>query len=276
MKNRLVCMTAFALALGILYSFLYINPYNNEIALSETVLQLSGSRGPFSLGFSLDGLITFSLKLIPSFLTEIFLGTWIYRSFCTASIYVFSRYPKRIRWYFSKVLQLFFIIFFLSFIYTLSAVLTAQVRLDLYTDILGNKIFFYHIVIHSIWTATMCLLMNCIAICLGSNIAYSVTMSFQIICIAFLHIADFLIQKKMVGSSYSVLLKFDPLAHIVLGWHTDVILFGIDGVNRQYLDIDLRESVFLLAILMSVLIFVGAALTKNHEFYSNDLEKEVA
>ena len=37
---------------GSLLAFTYINPYNGQITLSELILQLSGSRGEFSLGFS--------------------------------------------------------------------------------------------------------------------------------------------------------------------------------------------------------------------------------
>ena len=37
---------------GSLLAFTYINPYNGQITLSELILQLSGSRGEFSLVFS--------------------------------------------------------------------------------------------------------------------------------------------------------------------------------------------------------------------------------
>ena len=40
---------------GISLSVLYINPYGGEISLSEALLQLSGSRGDFPMGFASDG-----------------------------------------------------------------------------------------------------------------------------------------------------------------------------------------------------------------------------
>ena len=76
---------------GSLLAFTYINPYNGQITLSELILQLSGSRGEFSLGFSsLPELLSFSSKLLPTFLFELYVGTSLYQHFCTASVYIFS------------------------------------------------------------------------------------------------------------------------------------------------------------------------------------------
>ena len=64
---------------GSLLAFTYINPYNGQITLSELILQLSGSRGEFSLGFSsLPELLSFSSKLLPTFLFELYVGTSLY------------------------------------------------------------------------------------------------------------------------------------------------------------------------------------------------------
>ena len=77
---------------GSLLAFSYINPYNGQITLSELILQLSGSRGEFPLGFSsLPELLSFSSKLLPSFLFELYVGTSLYQHFFAASVYIFSR-----------------------------------------------------------------------------------------------------------------------------------------------------------------------------------------
>ena len=91
---------------GISLSVLYINPYGGEISLSEALLQLSGSRGDFPMGFAMTEMVSFSLRLLPAYLFELFFGIMLYRHFCTASIYIFSRYPKRVRWYFRECLAL--------------------------------------------------------------------------------------------------------------------------------------------------------------------------
>lgn len=46
-----------AAAGGVYLSLMYINPYNGVITLSETILQLSGSRGRLHWGFLILNLL---------------------------------------------------------------------------------------------------------------------------------------------------------------------------------------------------------------------------
>ena len=66
---------------GSLLAFSYINPYNGQITLSELILQLSGSRGEFPLGFSsLPELLSFSSKL-SCMLEQVYINIFVQQVF---------------------------------------------------------------------------------------------------------------------------------------------------------------------------------------------------
>ena len=85
--------------LGAWLSVTYICPSDGRITLTQAILQLSGSRGIFALGTSFTELLGFSLRLIPILAFQALAGIRLYRHYCVASVYVFSRIPRRTSWY---------------------------------------------------------------------------------------------------------------------------------------------------------------------------------
>lgn len=118
---------------GICISLGFIRPFDGVITLSELVLQLSGSRGELSMSCNLVELIGFMLRMMPNYIMILVFGNKLYGHFCTASIYVFSRCPNRMKWYGKEMLQLinFICIFELVFLSTtaIASVLRYQVIL---------------------------------------------------------------------------------------------------------------------------------------------------
>ena len=83
--------------LGAWLSVTYICPSDGRITLTQAILQLSGSRGIFALGTSFTELLGFSLRLIPILAFQALAGIRLYRHYCVASVYVFSRIPGGLR-----------------------------------------------------------------------------------------------------------------------------------------------------------------------------------
>lgn len=105
-SKKSVPLVSMAVLCGALLSLAFVNPHNGQITLAELVLQLSGSRGDLPLGTSLPELLSFSIKMAPYFLFELYIGVYLYRHFCTASVYVFSRTIHRTRWYIKECLKI--------------------------------------------------------------------------------------------------------------------------------------------------------------------------
>lgn len=73
-SKKSVPLVSMAVLCGALLSLAFVNPHNGKITLAELVLQLSGSRGDLPLGTSLPELLSFSIKMAPYFLFELYIG----------------------------------------------------------------------------------------------------------------------------------------------------------------------------------------------------------
>lgn len=73
-SKKSVPLVSMAVLCGALLSLAFVNPHNGQITLAELVLQLSGSRGDLPLGTSLPELLSFSIKMAPYFLFELYIG----------------------------------------------------------------------------------------------------------------------------------------------------------------------------------------------------------
>jgi len=88
---------------GVMLSFSRVNPYMGQITLHELVFQLSGSRGEFVLGLYYGAMVDFAFLMLPFFLYQFYGGIQLYRQFCVASVYVFSRTTNQVKWYLTEL-----------------------------------------------------------------------------------------------------------------------------------------------------------------------------
>jgi hypothetical protein len=256
-----------AIASGIYLSVMYVNPYGGVALLSETVLQLSGSRGSFVLGFSYSELAAFGMRLFPGFIFELYAGIMLYRHFCTASIYVFSRYPHRVKWYMKEAGRLGGAVCIFHALLLATTLLTTALRYEWQIDHTGVVLLVYHFLIHSLWVYTMTILVNLLAIHFGSSTAYALVISAQLVCIVLLNVMDVLVERYDGRLSYEGIILWNPLAHLVLGWHNP---------TSSYMQVDLKFSLIVFFLLGIIITSIGAFVIKEYDLLVSDLETEVA
>ena len=275
MKYRYRPLFLIAIAGGVYLSLMYINPYNGVITLSEAILQLSGSRGGFALGFSYSELASFAMRLFPSFMIELYAGIMLYQHFCTASIYVFSRYPHRVKWYLEEVGRLGEAVCMFNVLLLAVAILTTAIRCELQADRAGVLLLAYHFVIHSLWIYAMTLLANLLAIYFGSSTAYALVISAQLVCIVLLSLMDLIVKHHDGRLTYEDAVTWNPIAHLVLGWH-DHNVEGIEqALTSPNIRMDLNHSLIMFYLLGMILTAAGALIIKKHDLLVLDLETEV-
>nr|WP_296440504.1 hypothetical protein [uncultured Acetatifactor sp.] len=261
---------------GISLSVLYINPYGGEISLSEALLQLSGSRGDFPMGFAMTEMVSFSLRLLPAYLFELFFGIMLYRHFCTASIYIFSRYPKRVRWYFRECLALGGGALLFQVLLVGAALVTAALRYRLYIDAGGLLLGLYALAIPALWTYGATLAVNLVAVKAGSSAGFGVVAGFQTVCIVLFGLEDTLRRyADMVIEPEGKLLRFNPMASLVMGWHTSGIEVLDRAVYAPYRTMDFNHSLALCLALCLGILLAGAWIIQRHELLKADSETGV-
>lgn len=275
MKYRYRLLFWIAAVGGVYLSLMYINPYRGVITLSEAVLQLSGSRGDFVLGFSSTELVSFAMCLFPGFIVEAYAGIMLYQHFCTASVYVFSRYPHRVKWYLGEAGRLAGAVCIFHMLLLAVTMLTAAVRYELQADSAGVILLAYHFAIHALWTYAMTLLVNLLAVYFGSSTAYALVISAQMVCIVLLHLMDLLVKHLDGRLTYENAVIWNPIAHLVLGWH-DRHVENINPACAPYdIWMDLNGSLITFFLLGVVLTAAGAFIIKRHDLLVSDLETEV-
>ena len=173
-SKKSVPLVSMAVLCGALLSLAFVNPHNGQITLAELVLQLSGSRGDLPLGTSLPELLSFSIKMAPYFLFELYIGVYLYRHFCTASVYVFSRTIHRTRWYIKECLK----ICGAGILYQAALIGTVIVITCCRYDVAwwGGSVLIAHFVLYGLWLFAMVVLVNILSILLGSEGAFTIVL----------------------------------------------------------------------------------------------------
>lgn len=250
---------------GLFLAIGYVNPFEPQLFLSEMILQLSGSRGNLALGISMPELISFALLLVPDLVFETYFGTMLYRHFCTASIYVFSRYPRKMWWYGKELYFLLTHTFVYQIILSATVIIVTSIRYQLVFDHAGIILLIYHIFLRTLWTFSMTLLINIISIYFDSNPAFFFAVGGQLISISLLT----LIKK------HEMALYGNPVAHLVLGWHSSSLAVINQVLSPPYQGLYFKSSLCLnigLSILFSIL---GAVLVKKHDIIVSNLEERI-
>lgn len=169
--RRRIGIACMALAFGVWLSFVYTYvPFGREtLLLSELICQLSGDK----LGFGMGELLKFTLVMLPFLVFQAYMGTMLYRNYCTASVYVFSRIPKRLVWYRREVVALGVECLAYQLLVVLAAVVVSM-RLPVILDGQGVELLIYRVAIWSMWTFACTLGINLLAIRFDSSIAFAV------------------------------------------------------------------------------------------------------
>lgn len=276
MKYRYRLLFLIAVVSGVYLSVMYINPHSGVTSLSEMILQLSGSRGSFVLGFSYSELASFVMRLFPEFIFELYAGIMLYRHFCTASIYIFSRYPHRVRWYIGEVSHLGGAVCIFNMLLLAVTILTTASRYGLQIDSAGIVLMAYHLLIHSLWMYGMTLSVNLLAIYLGSSTAYALVISVQLVCIVLLNLMDLIVKYYNGKLSYGNVLKWNPIAHLVLGWHGSNMASVNQVLTSSDMQVDLKCSLIMFLLFGIIITSTGVLIIKEYDLLVSDLETEVA
>ena len=266
-------LTLMALGMGVWISLFYIEiaPMENNVSLSVLILQLSGSSWRFPLNASMDGLLDFVLRLIPCFAFQAVVGVWIYRNYCTASVYVFSRLPGRLGWYGASVGRIAGAAAGYEAIFLLSAVATAAFRFEVIWDALGWKLLAWHFVLYTLWIYAATLLVNLTAIWKGSSAAYAAVVGGQLLLTALFYPLREDPVNYALTAARAAILRWDPVACLVLSWQTGAWPWTID-LESPYPGLWLETSVLILLAFAMAFTILGAAIVKRHDLLISDLE----
>ena len=262
-KNKIFPVLIAGILSGGILSIVFINPYDGRILVSEAILQLSGSSGAFPLTPTFKDLISFTIRMIPDYMFELYIGIELYRHFCTASVYVFSRTPNRSRWYIREVIEVAVAVFGYQIIKMFAAMSVTFLRYQIEPDHFGFFLLVFHIIVYSLWVFTVSLLINLISIKYGSNNAFIWIVGIQIFMTALLELVQ-IFESNLTLTK--IFLNVNPIAHLVVGWHTGTIKELKNSLEVTYIRLDFKVTLVTMLAISIFSVIVGMYLVSQHEF----------
>lgn len=262
-RNKIIPVLIARISSGGILSFVFINPYDGRILVSEAILQLSGSSGAFPLTPAFKDLISFTIRMLPDYMFELYIGIELYRHFCTASVYVFSRTPNRSRWYIREVLEVAVAVFGYQIIKIFAAMSVTFLRYQIEPDHFGFFLLVFHIIVYSLWVFNVSLLINLISIKYGSNNAFIWIVGIQIFMTALLELVQ-IFESNLTLTK--IFLNVNPIAHLVVGWHTGTIKELKNSLEVTYIRLDFKVTLVTMLAISIFSVIVGMYLVSQHEF----------
>jgi len=259
----------FSALLGAFCCLFYINQ-SESVCFSDIILKFSFSEFVIHISY----LAIFSAWFLPLLVFQALFGTYIYRHFCSASVYYFSRCGHRVSWFIKEAVSLYPYTIIYLLIMLSTGTIIAGITNHLYFDKASLLILIYYLLVHSLWLYLTTLLINILAIKLSSGGAFIIVAGFQIFCIALFaywgnnpNFGEYPLQEK-----YARILQFNPLSHLVIGWHSSRIDIVNEKINALGMQFDLNRSIVLFFLLSIVVISAGCLVVKKQDFIVTNIE----
>ena len=255
---------------GGLLSLSRLNPYDGQITLQDLVLQLSGSRGDFVMELYYGAMVDFGFLMLPFFLYQFYGGIQLYCQFCVASVYVFSRTTNRVKWYFKELWGLCKGLLVLQVFLQGTTLLVAALRWEVMWTTEGWVLLGIHVLLFTLWTLTMALGVNLLALIWGSSAGFLVVFALQAGMLAALCTGAKL---EPADPALGRLLFLDPISRLVLGWQSGGA-FGLeDALPAVYGHVlTLSGSLLLVALMTVAVVILGLVVIQKKDILVSNLE----
>lgn len=219
-------------------------------------------------------LINITHWFMPLLVFQMIYGVYIYRHFCSASIYFFSRNINRKKWFLKESVKLYFcsLLYLLCMIAT--GILVKSFVYELVWDMEGIIIIIYYLAIHSFYLFAATLAINILSIKFNSSIGFVSVMSVNIFGISLYSILGNLISEELLYTQYAWLFKVNPFAHLVFRVHSSKVESVDRIINKVNIDFDLNYSFLLFFVIAIALVVIGCIMCEKHEFIVLNKEEQ--
>lgn len=286
MKDYQKCIAVASLSGGV-FAMSVLN--SDFVMMLDTyeIISVSDCILSFGLGapdLSRIGILRLAMRMFPLYLFQFMFGCGMYQHFCVSGVYYFTRQPSRFKWYCREILHIFVQAALFSVILLCAGIMVIRIRTPLLMDNTAISLFILYLLLYTLWLFSMALVINCIAIKLGSNWGFLITGGGQILALSILLIfAD----KELYASGQRMeqaqfLINLNPVAHLVLGWHRGINFMMEKSIIRyqentvfQVLDfpgISFYHSIVFLFCVAVILALIGNFMIQKQEMLINDLE----
>lgn len=250
----------------------WLTNVQNEVSVNDILIRLAFGEVYFIPSY----LMELGLMMLPYVIFQIIFGVFIYCHFCTASVFYFSRQAKRIYWFLKEaaVLYVYAILYVVSIF--LFAIIGTALKGSLLFSTEALILMFSYIIIHSLWIFITTLIINLLSLFLGNNIGFVVVMIVQFSFVMMLFMFETICSLENVNTMQrnEVLLKLNPISHLVLKWHTSKCVEIDAYMHMLPISFDLYISIIVLLIAAVAVVLFGCLYVKKKEIITINMELE--
>lgn len=216
---------------------------------------------------------TFLETYIPIMFFQFFYGTYIYRHFCTASVYYFSRKCNRTVWLLKEILSLYIF----SMIYVSIYLGTEILCCSIFSNVIADKssVFFilYYVALYSLFLFVTALAINILSILFTSNVGVMLVEAVVLLGVgAYLMLGKKYITDDTLISKYAWMIKINPFAHLNIRIHSSGIELINNAINEKNIRMDLSVSIVLYLTFAILIVLFGCVVVNKHNFITTNQE----
>lgn len=259
--GKVVALAAF---LGVFLGISFFGP-SKDMPFSQVVITYAFQY--YQFGYT--DIVYITTRMLPYLLFLFLFGTYIYKHFCTAGVYVFSRCENRLKWIAKEIAQLFgFCVLFTVLIPLFGMALACMTnhvtfgKADIY-------IYFYYVAIYALWLFFVTLLANMLAIRFGGMKGFGLVVIGICVCIALLSLWDgkkifsLTVEDMEAAKRHAIYLKCNPISHLFISWHSSSDEMVSQYINILEIDFNLMFSVVVMAVASAITAIVSMIYIKK-------------
>lgn len=216
----------------------------------------------------------FTLSYIPLFAFQIIFATHIYKHFCSASVYFFSRNANRINWFLREVVK----IYVYAVIYLITVCVAEIIVISMFSIITvdSNAIIMslYYVSIYSLYLLATTLAINMFSIIFSSNIGFITVQSIILLSISEFFFLGNYIKDDIITEKITLFIKSNLIANLIFSMHSSIFDEINDLISIKGIKFDLNYSIIYYLILCTVVIAFGCRVVEKYEFITNSKEMD--
>ncbi|WP_167958818.1 hypothetical protein [Anaerosporobacter faecicola] len=241
---------------SIIRSIEFVRLSDKQEGIAAILIQFGFDKPHFTTGY----LTLILYNLFPILMFQMIFGIRIYKHFVVANAYYFSRVHNKDNWYRKEVATLLIE----SLVYNIFYYGTATILLYVANKgSLDGNVFYvllYSILYSWLYTFTTTLLINLLAIRLGSHNSFILVYSIQLISIASLLVYD---ERFPLHGFLKMLFQLNPISNLILSWHSTGDAAVNSMIHIHNIDFPLLQSILYFIVIGAMITAFGIVLIKK-------------
>lgn len=230
-----------------------------------------------SVAVSVGALPEFARNLVPVLLYQAVFGGYLYRHFCTASVYYFSRCAKKAAWFLKESGKLYLYGLVYEMVYFSSGIFIVAVTAGARAGIDEILFFLITIWIYSMFLFLTTLMVNLIAIAVNSVAGFGIVAGAELFFSTLFAVwedwIDFNLYEVSEMTAQIWAIKCNPISHLVLTWHSSVIPGIETWINDMGISFDLISSAGVFTIAAFAVLLAGIFMVRHIQILGTGKEE---